>query len=69
MTTPRVVELPRRLEPTSTDTFLAGCDSEVLAAVVPLRSRDTSARRAARSRRGLRPTRPTGDPGPGGDAA
>jgi len=72
MTTPRVIELPRRLEPTSADTFLAGCDGDQrpLATVVPLRARDVSAaRRPPHSRRGLRPSRPSGDPGPGGDAA
>lgn len=72
MTTPRVVELPRRLEPTSADTFLGGCESDVLplAVVLPLRARDSAAgRRSPRPRRGSRPTRPMGDPGPGGDAA
>jgi hypothetical protein len=72
MTTPRVIELPRRLEPTSTDTFLSGCEAELrpLAVVVPLRGRDTvPGRRPPRARRGPRPTRPSGDPGPGGDAA
>lgn len=28
MTSPRVVELPRRLEPVGSDTFLAGCESQ-----------------------------------------
>ena len=71
MTTPHVTELPRRLEPIGTDTFLGGCESEArpLAAVVQLRPRDPlAARRTARSRRrGPRPSRPT--TGPGDDAA
>jgi hypothetical protein len=72
MTTPRVIELPRRLEPTSADTFLSGCEADLrpLAVVLPLRGRDTvPGRRPPHPRRGPRPTRPTGDPGPGGDAA
>ena len=72
MTTPRVIELPRRLEPTSADTFLSGCEVDLrpLAVVLPLRGRDTvPGRRPPHSRRGPRPTRPSGDPGPGGDAA
>jgi len=72
MTTPRVIELPRRLEPTSTDTFLSGCegDPRPLGVVVPLRARDaTGAVRSPHPRRGPRSTRPSGDPGPGGDAA
>jgi hypothetical protein len=67
MTTPRVTELPRRLEPTSIDTFLG--DTRPLARVVPLHSRDRDpARRSQRPHR-RRPLRPSGDPGPGGDAA
>jgi len=58
MTSPRVVELPRRLEPVSRDTFL-GADADAprydahVAAVVRLRPRDS---------RGLR--RPAGEPVP-----
>jgi len=66
MTTPSVTELPRRLEPTSYDTFLG--DTGPLARVVPLHSRERDARRAPRTHR-RRPLRPSGDPGPGGDAA
>ncbi len=42
MTTPRVIELPRRLEATSADTFLGvhGPDLRPLAQVVALRPRD-----------------------------
>ncbi|MDX6681472.1 MAG: hypothetical protein QOG94_1511 [Solirubrobacteraceae bacterium] len=70
MTTPSVTELPRRLEPTSIDTFLGG-DPRPLARVVPLHSRERDpARRSPRPRpRPRRPLRPSGDPGPGGDAA
>jgi hypothetical protein len=71
MTTPRVTELPRRLEPTSLDTFLG--DSAPAARVVPLfsrdRDRDPSRRPPPRGRRSSRAVRPMGDPGPGGDAA
>jgi hypothetical protein len=72
MTTPRVTELPRRLEPTSLDTFLG--DSAPPARVVPLFSRDRDrdrdpGRRPPRGRRSGRAVRPMGDPGPGGDAA
>jgi len=68
MTTPRVTELPRRLEPTSLDTFLG--DFPPLARVVPLHSRDRDLRsRPPRGRRSSRELRPMGDPGPGGDAA
>jgi len=73
MTTPRVTELPRRLESTGADTFLSGCDAEArpLAAVVPLRPRDPLAlRRPGRPRRGATPHRPGPPPtGPGGDEA
>jgi len=65
MTTPRVIELPRRLEPTSLDTFLGGCDDRPPAVVVALRPRDGAGRRRSRARA----LRPTGDPGPGGQAA
>jgi hypothetical protein len=71
MTTPRVTELPRRLEPIGNDTFLGGCevDAGPLASVLPLRPRDPLAvRRSARARRGgPRPPRPT--TGPGDEAA
>ena len=46
MTSPRVTELPRRLEPVSRDTFLAGSDRQrvrpvsYVANVVALRPRD-----------------------------
>ena len=66
MTTPRVTELPRRLEPTSIDTFLG---DGPLARVVPLNSRDRTAARRSPRPHGRRPMRPSGDPGPGGDAA
>jgi hypothetical protein len=70
MTTPRVIELPRRMEPTSLDTFLGGRVAEIrpLATVVPLRARDVAGHRPVRRRRG-RPLFVSGDPGPGGDAA
>ena len=71
MTTPRVTELPRRLEPIGNDTFLGGCevDAGPLASVLPLRPRDPlAARRLARARRGPRPQRPT-TTGPGDQAA
>jgi hypothetical protein len=70
MTTPRVTELPRRLEPTSLDTFLG--DPGPAARVVPLFSRDRDrdpSRWPPRGRRSGRAVRPMGDPGPGGDAA
>jgi hypothetical protein len=71
MTTPRVTELPRRMEPTSIDTFIG--DSRPPARVVPLFSRDRDpagpGRRPPRGRRGNSQLRPMGDPGPGGDAA
>jgi len=55
MTSPRVVELPRRLEPVSRDTFLSDADAPRhdahVAPVISLRPRDA---------RGLR--RPTGEP-------
>ena len=71
MTTPRVIELPRRLEPTSADTFLSGCEAELrpLAVVLPLQRDTAPGRRPPHPRRGSRLTRPSGDPGPGGDAA
>lgn len=48
MTTPRVVELPRRLEPTSADTFLGAerAEEPPLAEVIVLRPR--AARRPRR---------------------
>jgi hypothetical protein len=59
MTTPRVTELPRRLEPSSPDTFLRGCGEAPLAVVVQLRPRDPLVPRrrpaARRSARALRP--------------
>jgi hypothetical protein len=68
MTTPHVTELPRRLEPTSLDTFLGDCAP--MAVVLQLRARDgVAGRRPAHARRAVRALRPTGDPGPGGDAA
>jgi hypothetical protein len=71
MTTPRVVELPRRLESTSNDTFLGGCASDApLAAVVQLRPR--TGLRSVRSqpvRRGGRPLRSVPTAGPGDQAA
>jgi hypothetical protein len=84
MTTPRVIEMPRRLEPISADTFLGGCVSDApppapapavcearpLAAVVQLRPRDPLAtRRSARARRLRRNPRPGTYSGPGDDAA
>lgn len=46
MTSPRVIELPRRLEPSGRDTFLADCDTSAprpasyVGNVVALRPRD-----------------------------
>ena len=46
MTSPRVTELPRRLEPVGRDTFLAGCETQrvrpvsYVGNVVALRPRD-----------------------------
>jgi hypothetical protein len=70
MTTPRVIEMPRRLEPISADTFLGGCASDVppsaapaappvcesrpLAAVVQLRPRDPLAARRSARNRRVR---------------
>jgi hypothetical protein len=69
MTTPRVTELPRRLEPSSPDTFLRGCgEAAPLAVVVQLRPRDPLApRRSATARRNTRTLRPVAWLGP--DAA
>ena len=70
MTTPRVTEMPRKLEPTSSDPFLAGCaDDEPLAVVVQLRPRGPRELRVASTRRRDRrpPFRPS--PGSGDDAA
>jgi hypothetical protein len=66
MTTPRVTELPRRLEPSSPDTFLRGCGEEApLAVVVQLRPRDPLApRRPAMARRRARVARPVAWHGP-----
>lgn len=72
MITPRVVELPRRLEPISRDTFLGAGEVDVpLAVVVALRPRDARGmRRPARVRRGTRPPlRAVTDLGPGDHAA
>jgi hypothetical protein len=67
MTTPRVTELPRRLEPSSPDTFLRGCDGP-LAEVIQLRPRDPRApRRPSTARRGARALRAVTMPEP--DAA
>ena len=83
MTTPRVTELPRRLEPIGSDTFLGGREDEArppappslaiarelrpLAIVLPLRPRDPLA--ARRPAKPRRRTRRPAHPGPGGDAA
>ncbi len=65
MTTPRVTELPRRLEPSSPDTFLRGCGDGPLADVVQLRPRDPLApRRPAMPRRAARERRLAFVPGP-----
>jgi hypothetical protein len=71
MTTPRVVELPRRLEAISRDTFLgAGEVQAPLAVVVALRPRGAPGpRRALTARAGTRPLRAVADLGPGDDAA
>jgi hypothetical protein len=72
MTTPTVVELPRRLESISRDTFLAAGESAPPApgVVVPLHSRTApGAVRRPRARRGGSPQPPLGGSGPGGDAA
>jgi hypothetical protein len=72
MTTPRVVELPRRLEPISRDTFLATGEIDVpLAVVVTLRPRDARGmRRPTMVRRGARPPlRAVPDLSPGDPAA
>jgi hypothetical protein len=59
MTSPRVIELPRRLEPVGRDTFLGAAETDAarpvsyVGNVVALRSRDG---------RGLR--RPAGEPAP-----
>jgi hypothetical protein len=53
MTSPRVIELPRRLEPVARDTFLAGSETAAPRAVshvgnvVALRPRDARSRRRA----------------------
>ena len=72
MTTPTVVELPRRLESISRDTFLGAADSAppALGIVVPLHSRTAPGTpRRPRPRRGGSPQPPPGGGGPGGDAA
>jgi hypothetical protein len=71
MTTPRVVELPRRLEPISRDTFLGTGEVDApLAVVVTLRPRTAlGPRRPVRTRRGPRPLRVVADLGPGDPAA
>ena len=50
MTTPRVTELPRRMEQISADTFLGDVPARPLAVVLPFRPR--SARRHPRPARG-----------------
>lgn len=85
MTTPRVTELPRRLEPICSDTFLSAREDEApaprklaavresrpLGVVLQLRPRDplTPSRPAKARRRNRRPPHVRSDPGPGGDAA
>jgi hypothetical protein len=72
MTTPTVVEMPRRLEPTSRDTFLGSGESVPLTpgVVVPLHSRTAPGTpRRPRRRRGATPPPRPGSGGPGGDAA
>jgi hypothetical protein len=78
MTTPRVTELPRRLEPSSPDTFLgtraapaapAACDTRPLATVVQLRPRDPLAPRRRSSARGRVRTLRAVPSGPGPDSA
>jgi hypothetical protein len=71
MTTPRVVELPRRLEPISRDTFLgAGDVAAPLAVVVALHPRGAlGTRRPPRAIRGASPLRAVADLGPGDHAA
>jgi hypothetical protein len=85
MTTPRVTELPRHLEPICADTFLGAREddspaprklsiareSRPLAVVLPLRPRDPldPSRPAKPRRRTRRPPVSGGMPGPGGDAA
>jgi hypothetical protein len=85
MTTPRVTELPRHLEPICSDTFLGSReddspvsrkltiarDPRAAGVVVPLRPRDplASGRPAKRRSRSRRPPHSGGMPGPGGDAA
>jgi hypothetical protein len=66
MTTPRVIELPRRLEATSADTFLGvnGRDPRPLVRVVALHPRG----RRPQAGRGARPALSLVD-GPGDDAA
>ena len=67
MTTPTVVEMPRRLEPISRDTFIGG--GEPLSSpgvVVPLRPSSGAPRRPRPRRGGSPPQRPAPD---GFDAA
>jgi hypothetical protein len=52
MTTPRVTELPRRLEPSSRDTFL-GSDDETAPLAVVLQLRPRSTHRSLRAARSL----------------
>jgi hypothetical protein len=79
VTTPRVIELPRRLEPISRDTFLGAGGIELpvagevdvpLAVVVALRPHAARGlRHPARIRRGGRRLRAVADLGPGDQAA
>ena len=51
MTTPRVTELPRRLEPVGGDTFLAGCEAAPRPLAVVLAFRAPAGRTRALPRR------------------
>jgi hypothetical protein len=68
MTTPRVTELPRRLEPSSRDTFLGPADEAPLAVVLQMRPRDAR-RPPNRRRRASRPLALVPFIGPGNSAA
>lgn len=79
MTTPRVIELPRRLEPISRDTFLGAGEGEPptarehdapLAVVVAIRPQDARVMRPVpRRRRGARALRIVADVGSGDQPA